>query len=170
MHDDEADSPTTHHRDDPRDRRELRELRDRSELRDVVQIYAHGADRRRPDLVASMFTPDGRLVIHRDPGSTEPPAIRAGRAEIAAALASLDRYLATTHLIANQLVTFEPGGDRANGETYCTAHHIHESSGVRRDRVMAIRYLDTFARTDEGWRIETRTLHCDWVEDRPLTA
>ena len=50
------------------------------------------------------------------------------------------------------------------------AHHIYESCGVRRDRVMSIRYLDVFARTHEGWRIETRTLHCDWVEDRPLTA
>ncbi|MGW1995379.1 nuclear transport factor 2 family protein [Embleya sp. NPDC001921] len=161
MHDDEADSPAPH---------DSGELRDRSEIRDVAQTYAHGADRRRPDLVASMFTPEGRLVIHRDPGSTEPPAVRTGRAEIAKALTSLDRYLATTHLIANQLVAFEPGGDRANAETYCMAHHIYESCGVRRDRVMSIRYLDTFARTDEGWRIETRTLHCDWVEDRPLTA
>ncbi|WP_439677232.1 nuclear transport factor 2 family protein [Embleya sp. MST-111070] len=161
MHDDEADSPAAH---------TPSRLRDRSELRNVVQIYAHGADRRKPDLVASMFTPEGRLVIHRDPGSTEPPAVRAGRAEIARALASLDRYLVTTHLIANQLITFTPDGNRADGETYCTAHHIYESDGVRRDRVMSIRYLDTFVRTDEGWRIETRTLHCDWVEDRPLTA
>ncbi|OPC80393.1 hypothetical protein B4N89_05025 [Embleya scabrispora] len=161
MHDDEADSPAAH---------TPSRLRDRSELRDVVQIYAHGADRRKPDLVASMFTPGGRLVIHRDPGSAEPPTVRAGRAEIARALASLDRYPVTTHLIANQLITFGPDGDRADGETYCTAHHIYESQGVRRDRVMSIRYLDTFVRTDEGWRIETRTLHCDWVEDRPLTA
>ncbi|GCE02372.1 nuclear transport factor 2 family protein [Embleya hyalina] len=161
MHDDEADSPAAH---------TPSRLRDRSELRDVVQTYAHGADRRKPDLVASMFTPEGRLVIHRDPGSTEPPAVRAGRAEIARALESLDRYPVTTHLIANQLITFAPDGDRADGETYCTAHHIYESQGVRRDRVMSIRYLDTFVRTDEGWRIETRTLHCDWVEDRPLTA
>jgi len=166
MHDDEGASPNA---DDPRPDGRHR-LLDRAELRDVVQTYAHGADRRRPDLVASMFTPEGRLVVHRDPGSTEPPAVRTGRAEIAKALASLERYIATTHLIANQLVEFTPDGDRADAETYCVAHHIYESCGVRRDRVMSIRYLDTFARTDEGWRIETRTLHCDWVEDRPLTA
>ncbi|MDI2131603.1 nuclear transport factor 2 family protein [Yinghuangia seranimata] len=141
-------------------------LADRLALRDLVETYAHGADRRKPELVASMFLPDGSLTVHRDPGAA--PITRTGREQIAAAMAGLDRYIATQHLVANQLATID--GDRAEAETYCTAHHIYEDeAGVRRDRVMAIRYVDTYARTPEGWRIATRTLHCDWVEDRPLT-
>ncbi|WTW98630.1 nuclear transport factor 2 family protein [Streptomycetaceae bacterium NBC_01309] len=141
-------------------------LADRQALRDLVETYAHGADRRKPDLVASCFLPDGTLTVHREPGAD--PASRTGREQIAKALTGLERYIATMHLVANQLATVD--GDRAEAETYCTAHHIYDDeAGVRRDRVMAIRYLDTYARTHEGWRIATRTLHCDWVEDRPLT-
>lgn len=138
---------------------------DKLALRELVETYAHGADRRKPELVAAQFHPEGRLVVQRDPGAE--PVVRTGREQIAAAMKGLERYIATQHLVANQLVAFD--GDRAEGETYCTAHHIYEDeSGVRRDRVMAVRYLDVYVRTDEGWRIETRSLHCDWVQDLPL--
>ncbi|NUU24323.1 MAG: nuclear transport factor 2 family protein [Streptomycetaceae bacterium] len=140
---------------------------DRLALRDLVETYAHGADRRKAELIASLFTPDGRLVVHMEPGAE--PSARTGREQIAKAMKGLGRYIATQHLVANQLATID--GDRAEAETYCTAHHIYDDeAGVRRDRVMAIRYLDTYQRTAEGWRIATRTLHCDWTEDRPLTV
>lgn len=146
--------------DDPR------YIADRLALRDLVETYAHGADRRKPDLIASLFTPDGRLVVQRDPGAE--PITRTGRDQIAKAMTGLERYLATQHLVANQLVRVD--GDTAQGETYCSAHHIYDDeSGVRRNRVMAVRYHDDYVRTAEGWRIATRRLTCDWVEDRPLT-
>lgn len=140
---------------------------DRLALRELVETYAHGADRRKPDVVAAQFHPEGRLVVHMQPGAD--PAVRTGREQIAKAMTGLERYVATQHLVANQLVTVD--GDRAEGETYCTAHHIYDDeAGVRRDKVMYIRYLDAYVRTAEGWRIETRTLHCDWVQDLPLTV
>ncbi|MCF2525761.1 nuclear transport factor 2 family protein [Yinghuangia soli] len=141
-------------------------IADRLALRDLVETYAQGADRRRPEQVASLFLPEGRLVVERDPGAE--PIVRTGPAQIAKAMTGLDRYIATMHVVANQLVAID--GDRAEAETYCTAHHIYDDeSGVRRDRVMAVRYEDVYVRTPDGWRIETRRLNCDWVEDRPLT-
>jgi hypothetical protein len=45
---------------------------------------------------------------------------------------------------------------------------VYEEDGVRRDWVLAIRYLDRYVRSDDGWRIEDRHLVVDWLEDRPL--
>ena len=143
----------------------LRAIADRIELRDLVQTYAHGADRRRPDIVAGCFLPDGSLYTDLGNGRR---GERHGREEIATALKGLERYRVTTHLVANQLVRVD--GDTAEGETYCVAHHIYEKDGVDRDKVMSIRYVDAYERTDEGWRIRTRTLNLDSTEDRALGA
>lgn len=145
---------------------ELAGLWDRARLRDLVYRYARGADRIDPGTVADTFTPDGTLVMYREPGAD--PVTLSGRAEIAAAIQALSRYLSTTHVVANHLVDLI--GDRATGETYCLAHHIYERDGVRRDKLMSIRYLDEFIRTPDGWRITTRVLHCDWTADTPLIA
>jgi len=124
-------------------------------------------DRREPDAVAALFCEDGVLAIYEgDPDVVAPDRVRTGRAEIATALAGMSRYEVTTHFLGQQMVDVD--GDAATGETYCMAHHISEVDGARRDKVMAIRYLDRYRRVGGEWKIEERRLAVDWTDDREL--
>ncbi len=138
---------------------ELQDLLDRDALRRLVQAYAAAVDHRQPEVAAGCFLPEGRLTV----GDGEPLE---GRDAVVAALGRLERYEVTAHVLgqSDHVVV----GDRATGESWCRAHHVYEEGGVRRDWVMAIRYVDRYVRTTEGWRIEDRHLVVDWLEDRPL--
>ncbi len=143
---------------------------DRLALRDLVDGYAFAVDGDDPGSAAQLFTPDGELrIFHR--GAAEPVRERIGRDAIATAMAGLDRYETTLHVVANHRVDIDGGA--AIGETYCLAHHIRDVEGpdgvmARFDYVMHIRYLDRFVRTDEGWRIARRHLQVEFTEDRPV--
>jgi uncharacterized protein (TIGR02246 family) len=144
---------------------DLQELVDRLALRQLVEAYARGADRRDAEGMAELFTDNGRLAIYDgQPGTSEPTADRRGRGDIASAMAGLNRYEVTTHLLGQQ--TVELDGDRATGETYCLAHHLSHRDGARENRVMSIRYLDSYVRSHGRWLIEERLLAVDWVETR----
>jgi ketosteroid isomerase-like protein len=145
------------------------EVGDRLALGRLVKAYAHHVDRRQPEAVAALFCEDGVLAIYNgDPEVVEPDRVRNGRDEITSALAGMTRYEVTTHLLGQQMV--EVDGDDASGETYCMAHHVYEADGIRRDRVMAIRYLDTYARIDGEWKIAQRRLAIDWTDERVLDS
>jgi hypothetical protein len=143
------------------------QLADRLALRQLVEDYARGCDRRESLAVAGLFTEDGRLVQHREGAEADPPASDTrGRAAIAELIEGLGRFEVTTHFLGQQSLTFD--GDTAQGETYCLAHHLYRRDGERRNRVMSIRYLDRYRREGPGWRFTERRLAVDWVEDRPL--
>jgi hypothetical protein len=89
-----------------------------------------------------------------------------GRNAIVGALGRLERYDVTAHLLGHSNHVVD--GDRATGESWCRAHHVYDEGGTRRDWVMAIRYLDRYARRGDAWMIEDRHLVVDWLEDRPL--
>ncbi|MBM3672010.1 MAG: nuclear transport factor 2 family protein [Actinobacteria bacterium] len=143
------------------------EVGDRLALGRLVKEYAHHVDRREPEAVAALFCEDGVLAIYEgDPEVVAPDRVRTGRREIAATMAGLTKYEVTTHFLGQQMVDVE--GDTATGETYCMAHHISEANGARRDKVMAIRYLDRYRRVGSEWKIEERRLAIDWTDDREL--
>ena len=135
-------------------------------LRALVEAYAAGVDARRYDEVVALFTAHGVLATSVAPGG---PVERetVGRDAIARALHGLDRYEATLHVVANHAASV--GADRATGETACFAHHLERGAdGSCTDRVLAIRYHDTFERTPAGWAIARRELHLLWIERRPV--
>lgn len=134
-------------------------------LRNLVESYAGFADAGEPERVAGLFTPDATLVVALTPGA-EPTAVRRGRTEIAAAMAGLSRYWATSHIVGNVLADLN--GDRATGQVGCVAHHIEGLEGQRRDRVLYIRYRDEYARAEGGWRFTSREVRVVAVENRPL--
>jgi uncharacterized protein (TIGR02246 family) len=137
----------------------MQDLLDRDALRRLVERYATAVDHRDVETAAGCFVPDGRLTVGDE-------ATLEGRPAIVAALARLERYEVTAHVLGHSNHAVD--GDRATGESWCRAHHVYDDGGARRDRVMAIRYLDRYVRADGGWRIEHRRLVVDWLEDRPL--
>ena len=147
------------------------EIPDRLEIRALVDRYARAADQVDGPGAATLFIPEGVLRIF-ERGITEPVRERIGREAIATAFAGLSRYDVTVHVVANHLVEID--GDAASGETYCLAHHVRTvGEGAQAhlsDYMMAIRYLDTFARTAEGWRIAQRHLQLEFTEERPVSG
>jgi uncharacterized protein (TIGR02246 family) len=139
---------------------------DRLAISDLVHAYAQGVDRRDPESVARLFTEDGTFVAYATPGDAEPTSRSHGHDEITRAIAMARYYRSTTHTIGNHLASIE--GDRATGETRCVAYHVLGDEGDETLLVWHIRYLDTYERRSEGWRIDDRVLRVDLVSDQPL--
>jgi hypothetical protein len=139
---------------------------DRLAIRDLVDAWAHCADRRKPRDQAALFVPDGTVRVYQ--GGPEPVQQLRGHGELAEAFTSLDDYDVTTHLNGQSTITLD--GDRATGETYCLAHHLWLENGRRTLMVMSIRYLDTFARHNGRWLFAERKLVVDWTDKRPSEA
>ena len=139
-------------------------------IRRQIELYAHSADRRQPAVTAGVFAADGVLQIYTgDPneGGTLDRE-RNGRAEIETAMGGLARYRATLHVLGQSSIDVH--GSEAVSETYCTAHHLTDhDDGTVTDRFMAIRYLDDWTRTHEGWRLARRRLAVDWIDTRTVT-
>lgn len=139
-------------------------------LHRLTEAYARGADRREPAAVASLFTEDGVLTVMMDGPGGEPTERHQGRAAIAAAIADLSRFDATTHFLGQR--TFEVDGGRASGETYCLAYHVRHRAGRVINIVLAIRYLDECVLSDGRWLFSERTMIADWRDraDHPVRA
>ncbi|MEV6367199.1 nuclear transport factor 2 family protein [Micromonospora musae] len=145
------------------------QLADRLAIRELVDSYAHLADRRDPQGQAALFTDDARVAVYDgEPDLTEPAQVLTGRTDLAAAFGSLSNYDKTTHFNGQSSVTLD--GDRATGETYCLAHHLWTEEGQRTLMVMSIRYHDTFVRQGGRWLFAERRLITDWVDRRPSAA
>jgi uncharacterized protein (TIGR02246 family) len=141
---------------------------DRQAIRDLVDRYAHAADRRRPIEQAAVFTPDGVVLVYEgDPNVTGPVQTVSGREELESTFTDLiARYDITSYV--NGQSTIEATGPRtATGETYCMAYHVLHDGDQRVLLTMAIRYLDSFAKVDETWLIAERKLIFDWTDRRP---
>ena len=133
-------------------------------LRALVEAYAAGVDARRYEAVAALFSADGVLATNLPGG---PARETVGRDAIARALHGLDRYEATLHVVGNHVGSVD--GDRGTGETGCVAHHLEraaDAGGI--DRVLAIRYFDSYERRAGEWAISRREVHVLWVERRPV--
>lgn len=129
--------------------------------------YAAACDRRQPAAVAGLFAVDGALVKYGDSSGGGQPVLEArGPAAIEQALQGLLRYESTFHFVGQHSATVT--GDTAEGETYCMAHHIYRLEGRPYDRVMAIRYDDSYVKVASFWRFQERKLLLDWIDYRPM--
>jgi ketosteroid isomerase-like protein len=142
------------------------EAADRLAIRELVDAYAHCADRRDAEGQMALFTEDTRFLVFMDATASEPTQELHGRASLAPVFDNLNTYQATTHFNGQSTVSID--GDRASGESYCLAHHISvDDEGGRTLMVASIRYYDQFVRQPDGWRFAERRLMVDWTETRP---
>ena len=142
------------------------EQADRLAIRQLVDAYAHCADRRDADGQMALFTEDTHFVVYMDGQGSEPTQVLDGRGALAPVFEDLNRYQATMHFNGQSTVTLD--GDRATGESYTIAHHVFTDEGTRTMMVAWLRYLDVFAKLDGSWYFAERTLILDWSETRPL--
>ena len=144
------------------------EAADRLAIRELVEAYAHCADRRDAKGQMSLFTADTHFVVFMDAKDPKPTQELHSRDALAPVFADLNKYAATTHFVGQSTI-FTLTSDRGTGEAYCLAHHVTVEGGQRRLMVASLRYLDTFVKTDGSWLFSERLLYVDWVDERALS-
>jgi hypothetical protein len=141
------------------------EQADRLAIRELVDAYAHCADRRLAEEQKALFTEDTHFVVFMEGQGSEPTQVLDGREALTPVFEDLRRYQVTQHF--NGQSTVELDGDRATGESYCIAHHLFTEDGERKLMLAHLRYRDIFVKLDGAWLFAERNLYVDWIETKP---
>jgi len=142
----------------------LEEAADRLAIRELIDAYAHCADRRDANGQMALFTENAAFHVFMDSRSPEPTYVLHGRDALAPVFADLNQYQATTHFNGQSTIRLE--GDSATGQSYCIAHHLKVDGDNRTLMLASIRYLDQFVKQQGAWLFAERKLMVDWVDTR----
>src|ERR1700756_4692117 len=143
------------------------EVADRLAIRELIEAYAHCADRRDANGQMSLFTADTHFVVYMNAKDPKPSQELHSREALAPIFADLNKYAATMHFVG-QSTLLSLAGNKATGEAYTLAHHLTVNGGKRRLMVAALRYSDQFVKVDGEWLFAERLLYVDWIEERVL--
>lgn len=143
------------------------EAADRVAIRELIEAYAHCADRRDATGQMSLFTVDAHFVVYMDARDPTPSRELHSREALAPVFDELNKYAATMHFVGQSTI-LTLSADRGTGEAYCLAHHLTVADGKRSLMIAALRYDDTFVKTDGAWLFAERQLYVDWLEEREL--
>jgi ketosteroid isomerase-like protein len=144
------------------------EAADRLAIRELVEAYAHCADRRDAKGQMSLFTPDTHFVVYMNARERNPSQELHSREALAPVFADLNKYAATMHFVGQSTI-LSLSNDQGTDEAYCLAHHLTVEGGKRQLMIAALRYYDTFAKIDGAWLFAERQLYVDWIEERTLS-
>jgi ketosteroid isomerase-like protein len=144
------------------------EAADRLAIRELIEAYAHCADRRDAKGQMALFAEDTHFLVYMNAKDPTPSQELRSREALAPVFAELNKYDATTHFVGQSTI-LTLTRDRATGEAYCLAHHITVDGGKRRLMLASLRYLDTFVKIDGAWLFSERRLYVDWMEERALS-
>jgi hypothetical protein len=144
------------------------EAADRVAIRELVEAYAHCADRRDAKGQMALFTPDTHFAVYMNAKDPKPSQELYSREALAPVFADLNQYAATMHFLG-QTTILTLTRDRGTGETYCMPHHLTIAGEKRRLMIAALRYTDIFVKIDCVWLFAERQLYVDWIEERPLS-
>ena len=92
------------------------EAADRLAIRELVEAYAHCADRRDVKGQMSLFTVDTHFVVYMNAKDSTPSQELHSREALAPVFADLNKYDATTHFVGQSTI-FTLWADRGTGET-----------------------------------------------------
>lgn len=121
---------------------------DRFDIEQVMFTYTKAADMADVEKQLTTFHADCRVRFRGD-------AWIEGHDELRARLANaFVRYAQTSHAVTNISITFT-GTDTADAESLITAWH-RDAQG--KEWTLHGRYVDTWARRAEGWKLQTREI------------
>ena len=143
------------------------EAADRLAIRELIEAYAHCADRRDAKGQMSLFTADSHFVVYMNAKDPKPSQELHSREALAPVFADLNKYAATMHFVGQSTI-LSISGNRATGEAYTLAHHLTVENGQRRLMIATLRYSDRFVKIDGKWLFAERLLYVDWLEERAL--
>src|SRR5260370_26881450 len=144
------------------------EAGDRLAIRELVEAYAHCADRRDARAQMALFTADTHFVVYMNAKDPKPAQELNSREVLAPVFADLTKYAATMHFLGQTTIR-TLANERCTGETYCMPHHLTVDGNKRQLMIAALRYYDTFVKQDGAWLFAERLLYVDWIEERILS-
>ena len=144
------------------------EAADRLAIRELVEAYAHCADRRDAKGQMALFTPDTHFVVYINAKDPKPSQELHTREALAPVFDDLNKYAATMHFVGQSTI-LTLTSDRATGEAYTLAHHLTVDGTKRRLMIATLRYNDSFVKTNGEWLFSERLLYADWIEERALS-
>ena len=144
------------------------EAADRLAIRELVEAYAHCADRRDAKGQMALFTVDTHFVVYMNAKDPTPSQELHSREALAPVFDDLNKYAATQHFVGQSTI-LALTRDGATGEAYTMAHHLTIDGGKRSLMIAALRYGDTFVKKDGAWLFAERNLYVDWIEERSLS-
>jgi hypothetical protein len=144
------------------------EAADRLAIRELVEAYAHCADRRDAKGQMSLFAADAHFVVYMNATDPTPSTELRSRDALAPVFADLNQYATTTHFLG-QTTIMTLTEDRAIAESYCLAYHVSVREEDRRLMLASLRYIDSFAKVSGAWLFAERLLYVDWQDDRALS-
>lgn len=140
---------------------------DRSDILNLVTRYAIAMDANDLTVFPQLFTSDGALVVkalgREKPLGTFTGPGPDGIGMIATLMKKL--YRATMHHITSHEAHMD--GDAVKGTTYCLAYHIVAGDEGGELETLGVEYIETFTRTDKGWRIALREATRLWSQSTP---
>jgi len=137
-------------------------------IRELIEAYAHCADRRDAEGQMSLFTADAHLVVYMNAKDPTPSQEFHSREALAPVFGELNKYEATTHFVG-QTTILTLTDVHGTAETYCLAHHLTVHDEKRRMMIASLRYLDTFVELGGVWLFAERRLYVDWIDERALS-
>jgi hypothetical protein len=144
------------------------EAADRLAIRELIEAYAHCADRRDAKGQMALFTADTHFVVYMNAKDPNPSQELHSREQLAPVFADLNQYAATMHFLG-QTTILTLTSNRGTGETYCIPHHLTIEGKNRRLMIAALRYYDTFVKMNGTWLFAERLLYVNWLEQRELS-
>jgi uncharacterized protein (TIGR02246 family) len=126
----------------------------RDAIRQLICTYSRGIDRGDAEMLASIFWEDSTVISG---------VVNASGADFAKGVTDfvMANFEYCFHSIANEWI--EVKGDHAVGEHYIVAHH----SAGGQDVMTGGRYIDSYERRDDVWKIKGRTFVADWNTSHP---
>src|SRR5438445_13884026 len=106
------------------------EVADRVAIRELVDAYAHCADRRDAEGQKSLFTENIHFVVYMDGQGSEPTQVLDGREALTPVFENLKTYQATMHFNGQSTIVVD--GDWATDERSCLAHHLSVAQTAQR--------------------------------------
>lgn len=138
----------------------MSELRDRMELKELVDVFSVLADKKNVETQVLLFTEDATVDSYR--GDTLVSSIK-GRENLAQGFgAFLALFDTVYHINGQQTVRID--GDRATGTAYCQVVLIGMQDGRRMMTTQGVTYDDEYVRLDGKWLIAKRTSHFVWTD------
>src|ERR1700752_2382864 len=113
------------------------EAGDRLAIRELIEAYAHCADRRDAKGQMALFTPETHFVVYMNAKDPKPSQELHSREALAPVFADLNKYAATMHFVGQSTI-LSISGNRATGEAYTLAHHLTVENGKRRLTIAAL--------------------------------
>ena len=144
------------------------EAADRLAIRELIEAYAHCADRRDAEGQMALFIADTHFVVYMNAKDPTPSMDLHCREALAPVFSDLNQYEATTHFLGQTTISSLTDA-RATGEAYCLAHHVTNDGEHRRLMIASLRYYDTVVKIDGSWLFSERLLYVDWVDERALS-